>query len=715
MPDSEESGLEENGPEKSGLEERDLEEEVLDKRSLDKRDLAQIQIEQLEIDTVIGRGANSIVFKAKQLLLDRIVAVKVLTARGFSETQFSRFKKEVKLSSMIDHPNIAKIFAAGLTKNGLPYIQMELIEGYELGFELAENLPLKFSRFSEVFLPLLSALDYAHALGIFHLDLKPANIMISENAKTVKLLDFGIARLASTENPGTQTATYLHAGTPAYMSPEQCKGASPDHRSDLYSLSCIMYEALFSAPPFAAESAYELMSKHLHEKPPQAKELAGKSRVPLELAKTILWGLEKDPEARPQSARELSEKLSKILAETTENSAPVSVSAGKKNIQPLPISISLVFLLLLSFASYKILAMKKTQQESEKTKAELGDESIEKLLDKARIYKDKGDYANEFEQRERVFAFQNKLKRKKNNLDYINNTYEAARSACDQARTLKESGQNGWQLYAEKTLEYCSIGLSCGAGRLEDKDLYKTLCYVKLGALFLLEEKAQAIKELRIIHNAAKKFKRHYRLSTCLLCATVPVSYGVYKEPELLLLEELAYAEQSKTDVSDRLNFPLQIKAALSVVYLNQGEKERARRLALETAGELTATADLESWHRQEVLAKVLSVLAACNKQDFERAYKLELSQNADIYRRDFVTAAVLQTEIAHKYFDFADYKRSYTGLKEAISILEHFPDRGKLSQYSGGLSKMIACCQKLNKPEEAKIYEKKLKQLYTQ
>ena len=273
-------------------------------------------IEQIEILELIGSGGVALVYKARQMNIDRIVAVKVLAKSAIAdEVSLRRFQQEAKLSSMVSHPNIATIISFGISREGSPYLVMEYLPGKTLAQELSSVGRLSLKQFRDVFLPVLSALSAAHQAGMIHRDIKPSNIMLYETDgfESVKLLDFGIAKSIDGGAAQNLTKTGMLLGSPPYMSPEQCNGLPIDSRSDLYSLSCVMYEALVGQAPFSAGSALEIMHKHSMEAPPTVAELLRKIEIDHSLASAILSGLAKDPSARPQSAQVLFNKIRPIL------------------------------------------------------------------------------------------------------------------------------------------------------------------------------------------------------------------------------------------------------------------------------------------------------------------------------------------------------------------------------------------------------------------
>jgi serine/threonine protein kinase len=284
------------------------------------------QIENIEIVELLGKGGMSVVFKARQTQLDRLVAVKVLTCAG-TEERIRRFQKEARLTGALEHANIVKTISCGVCADGRPYLIMEYLQGRSLADELKANGRLSLQKFKDVFEPALSALDFAHKKGLIHRDIKPGNIMLCMNESglsTIKLVDFGIAKVFAEPESEAQNLTRTDAllGTPAYMSPEQCLGKQLDGRSDLYSLACVMFECLCGQPPFSGQTALEVMHKHGLEPPPSMSTFNRTIDVSKELAEVVLWGLAKDPGARPQSAREFAARLSRVLETLTLDRVP---------------------------------------------------------------------------------------------------------------------------------------------------------------------------------------------------------------------------------------------------------------------------------------------------------------------------------------------------------------------------------------------------------
>jgi len=230
---------------------------------------------------LLGEGGFGEVYLAENPLLERRAAVKVLhTSLAQDPELVRRFLNEARAASAICHPNIIEIFDAGLTPEGAPYILMEFLEGISLQKRLAEGGRLDLGLALDIARQAGSALGAAHAAGIVHRDLKPENLFLVPDANLpsgmrVKILDFGIAKIRRGASGGTmQTQTGIIMGSPAYMSPEQCKdSADVDFRSDIYSFGVIMYETLSGKPPFVAATGTEMLVMQITT-PPKPMRLA---------------------------------------------------------------------------------------------------------------------------------------------------------------------------------------------------------------------------------------------------------------------------------------------------------------------------------------------------------------------------------------------------------------------------------------------------------
>ncbi len=211
-----------------------------------------------ELDQVIGRGGMAEVWRARDLRLERDVAVKRLRVDLASDPTFqARFRREAQSAAGLNHPNIVAVYDTGEERDAVsdvsvPYIVMELVEGVTLREVLRDGRKIVPERALEFTAGVLDALAYSHRAGIIHRDIKPANVMLTPGG-TVKVMDFGIARaVADTSATMTQTAAVI--GTAQYLSPEQARGEKVDNRSDIYSVGCLLYELLTSQPLFKGDS-----------------------------------------------------------------------------------------------------------------------------------------------------------------------------------------------------------------------------------------------------------------------------------------------------------------------------------------------------------------------------------------------------------------------------------------------------------------------------
>ena len=305
-------------------------------------------IEGFKIIELLGKGGMAVVYTAEQLTLNRQVAIKVLPRDQLDESCIKRFQAEAKKLATLDHPGIVKVFACGITREGNPYLAMELLKGQSLADAISSKGSLSRDQLNSIFADLLAALQYAHEQGLIHRDIKPANVMIIEQQGklSAKLLDFGIAKsLIQTEQRLTSTGDLV--GTPAYMSPEQCNGKELSIRSDLYSLTCIIYECYMGEPPYDSENALERMLQHVSSPLPEFNKI--KKRCGNELAKLIYKNLAKDPDERSSSAAEMLAELEEALHTVPEGDG----EEGEKSKAKHPIVVVIVlFLIALSFLPF---------------------------------------------------------------------------------------------------------------------------------------------------------------------------------------------------------------------------------------------------------------------------------------------------------------------------------------------------------------------------
>jgi serine/threonine protein kinase len=260
----------------------------------------------------IGKGGMGTVYRGKQHSVGREVAIKVVSPTLVSDPiVIKRFLRESKLSSALSHPNAVSVLDFGQTEDGLFYLIMELVHGRTLDTVLADERTLPPARVVRIGSQIAEALDGAHRMKIVHRDLKPANVMLLDSGRDlVKVFDFGIAK-SLTPRIGSATMTNVGAllGTPAYMPPELVTGQETDHRADLYSLGCLLYQMVSGQVPFQAATIHELIALHASERPAPLQD------VPVRLARVIEKLLEKNPADRFQTAADARDAIDKALSD----------------------------------------------------------------------------------------------------------------------------------------------------------------------------------------------------------------------------------------------------------------------------------------------------------------------------------------------------------------------------------------------------------------
>jgi serine/threonine protein kinase len=263
---------------------------------------------------VLGEGGMSAVFLSRHRELDQLVAIKVLRFdRSAGDDSLKRFLQEAKATFQLNHPNLIRLLDFSSGEEDLPYLVMEYVSGKTLAELLRERGRLEVQEFVDIFSQVCDGLSYAHSRGIIHRDLKPSNIMLAtemDGTQIVKIVDFGIAKMTHSDNEQHLTKTGEIFGSPFYMSPEQCRGLSPDHRSDLYSIGCAMFECLSGSVPYCGENSIRTLFMHIEEPIPTLKLPNYKSfAVARALEQVTERLLQKDPGNRFQSASEVKKSL----------------------------------------------------------------------------------------------------------------------------------------------------------------------------------------------------------------------------------------------------------------------------------------------------------------------------------------------------------------------------------------------------------------------
>jgi serine/threonine protein kinase len=273
--------------------------------------VGSVLAQRYEIISEVGRGALGVVYQARHLVMDRIVAIKVLFEEvEQDETSFHRFQREAQAASSMSHPNIVTVYDFGVSDSNTPFLVMDFIEGINLKDVLQRHNKLPVERSVAIFQQVASALDHAHAKGILHRDIKPDNVVLmrtSWNPEFVKVVDFGIAKYVNdpTHDSRKLTMDGQVLGTPAYMSPEQVLGNKLDARSDVYCLGVMMYHTLSGKLPILGATSAETMSRHITDPPPEFVDACPGIKIPGRLQRTVMKALKKHPQDRHQTMREL--------------------------------------------------------------------------------------------------------------------------------------------------------------------------------------------------------------------------------------------------------------------------------------------------------------------------------------------------------------------------------------------------------------------------
>jgi serine/threonine protein kinase len=280
----------------------------------------------------IGKGSGGQVFKANHKLMDRLVAIKTVVCADEEarKEHLERLKQEARAASALQHPNLVAVYDYGILADGNAYTVMDFVEGESLEEILERDKIVPYQKCIEIFMQVCDGMEHAHERGVVHRDLKPSNIMVTRTADgtmVVKVVDFGIAKLMpwAGKEGLKMTITGEIFGTPFYMSPEQCLNKSTDHRTDVYSLGCTMYEALMGASPAVSDALMSVLSKHISEPAKPFKQFRKDLDVPEELEAIVMRCLEKEPDKRWGSMSEMLRELRKLAApeKTNGSSSPV--------------------------------------------------------------------------------------------------------------------------------------------------------------------------------------------------------------------------------------------------------------------------------------------------------------------------------------------------------------------------------------------------------
>jgi predicted Ser/Thr protein kinase len=308
--------------------------------------------ERYELEELVGHGGMSSVYRARDSLLERYVALKVLHEQYSEDDDFvERFKREARSVAQLQHPNIVTVIDRG-EQGGRQYIVFEYVEGENLKELVVRKGRLEVREALEVAIEVARALGFAHQHGIVHRDVKPQNVLLNGDGRP-KVTDFGIARSLDMDQGVTQTGTVL--GTSNYIAPEQASGKPVDQQSDIYSLGVVLYELLTGELPFPGESFVAVALKHVNDPPPSVLDI--RRDVPLRVAQAVDRALEKDPERRFGTMDDFASELETCLVALDRGDdgditmvVPASQRMGRppkrrRSVPYLPLGIGLVALL----------------------------------------------------------------------------------------------------------------------------------------------------------------------------------------------------------------------------------------------------------------------------------------------------------------------------------------------------------------------------------
>jgi serine/threonine-protein kinase len=303
------------------------------------------------VQALLGRGSMSVVYRGVYEPLEQPVAIKMLKSHLVSDPQQAkRFQQEIKTAGTLNHRNIVSILDFGVTEQGVPYLVMEYLAGRSMSDVIEDEDRISVDRVIKIFSQAASALAFAHDAGVVHRDIKPSNLVIvdrGDERDVVKIVDFGIAKLMghgdSHEGVASSslalTATGEVIGTPLYMSPEQANGRDLDLRSDIYSLGCVMYNAITGRPPFVGDTAIDTIRLQITGTPPAIDKVRPDLYIPERLQSIIIKCLQKDPRLRYQRMEHLKADLESCDPRRESLATTVRLSRNAVEARPMPDSL----------------------------------------------------------------------------------------------------------------------------------------------------------------------------------------------------------------------------------------------------------------------------------------------------------------------------------------------------------------------------------------
>jgi len=323
--------------------------------------------DRFDVLEVLGKGGMGTVYKVRDREVGSIFALKLLHQNLQSDPAvLKRFEQEAKAAEQLDHPNLVPTYSHGVTSSGEPYLLIEYVEGETLAKIIEREGALDADRAIALFEQICSALSYAHDKKIIHRDIKPANIIISKTPGgdyVIRVVDFGIAKTINEVDRSTRNLTQTGEvfGSPHYMSPEQCLGLMLDEKSDIYSLGCVMFEAMSGKPPFAGSNPIQLVVKHINDKPKPYLPKFSASKMEQSLQSIALKCLEKEAVDRFQDVGEIEHALERIKYGKSVNfdqNSKFKTSVFQKQLHVtafvLPLTLIFLYALVLVLTSIKV-------------------------------------------------------------------------------------------------------------------------------------------------------------------------------------------------------------------------------------------------------------------------------------------------------------------------------------------------------------------------
>lgn len=287
-------------------------------------EIGEIIDERYKVISFLGEGGMAMVFQIERLFFKDTCAMK-LGRHTLSQVSGQRFRNEAIAACSLEHPNLLRIYDFGIVKEQYPYFVMDFVDGETLHDYLERNGTLSLRLAMEIFGQVCDGMAHAHRKGIVHRDLKPGNIMLIERPDAppiVKVLDFGLAKLLEDASDQSLTRPGEVFGSPLYMSPEQCGGTDVDHRSDIYSFGCMLFQALTGRVPFQGNSSVQTLMQHREKTPPRLRKASGGTKFPDELEALVAQLLSKNPNDRPSKF----EDVHALLKQACHQSAPLAVT-----------------------------------------------------------------------------------------------------------------------------------------------------------------------------------------------------------------------------------------------------------------------------------------------------------------------------------------------------------------------------------------------------